>query len=139
MWTESLFNGLESTGVQRRQWSKSLIQFPKACLGTPTLPPRAFTVGETGVMALSQKVIIVNQPGASGSIVRLPPRMPRQIKRVSLTYADEAGPNVRLRANWTVRRGGSLWPFSEVRERLLNMLVVERVRFAFYRRSLCGR
>jgi hypothetical protein len=33
----------------------------------------------------------------------------------------------------------STLPFSELRERLLNMPVVERVRFAFYRRSLRGR
>jgi hypothetical protein len=79
MWTESLFNGLESTGVQRRLWSKSLVQIPKACLGTSTSRPRAFPVGETGVVALSQKVIIVNQPGASGSIGRWPPRRLRQI------------------------------------------------------------
>jgi hypothetical protein len=30
-------------------------------------------------------------------------------------------------------------PLSEVRERLLNMLVAERVRFALYRQSLRGR
>lgn len=60
-------------------------------------------------MALSQKVIIVNQPGASGSIGRWPPRRLRQIN-MRLIDADEAGPNVSLRANWTVRWYGGLWP-----------------------------
>jgi hypothetical protein len=49
------------------------------------------------------------------------------------------GSYVRFEAKLVVTPTGRCWPFSEVRERLLNMLVVQRVRFALYRRSLRGR
>ena len=96
MWTVSLFNGLESSGVQRGLWSKSLVHIPKACLGNADLAAAGVPRSRDGRCGPRQKVIIVNQPGASGSIGRWPPRRLRQIN-TRLIDADEAGPNVRLR------------------------------------------
>ena len=58
------------------------------------------------------------------------------VRRSFVVDSRLAGFGLKPRQVYLRTLNGAYWPFSEVRERLLNMLVVERVRFAFYRRSL---